>query len=204
MASRNRDVFINCPFDSDYQEFFQAIVFVVTRSGFLARSALETDDSSQNRFDKICRIIEGCRYGIHDISRTELDAFSHLPRFNMPFELGVFFGAKRFGEKRRHGLKRCIILDTDSFRYQKFISDISGHDIHSHQGKLDILITKVASWLRNESRDKQVPGGALLGDEFTTFQKRLPQICAKRQLDPKELTWGDYTELVSQYVSTPL
>jgi hypothetical protein len=64
MAGRNRDVFVNCPFDSDYLIFFHAIVFVVIRSGFRARSALETDDASENRFDKICKIIQQCRYGI--------------------------------------------------------------------------------------------------------------------------------------------
>jgi hypothetical protein len=62
--SADRDVFINCPFDLDYQPFFRAIVFVVIRSGFRARCALETDDTSENRFEKICKIISDCRYAI--------------------------------------------------------------------------------------------------------------------------------------------
>jgi hypothetical protein len=72
-ADTNRDVFVNCPFDDQYREFFYAIVFTVIRSGFVARCALETDNSADNRFDKICQIIKECRYGIHDISRTEPD-----------------------------------------------------------------------------------------------------------------------------------
>ena len=75
-----RDVFINCPFDREYQPFLWAIVFAVIRSGFRARSALETDDSSENRIVKIQAIIETCRYGIHDISRTETDGEPPLPR----------------------------------------------------------------------------------------------------------------------------
>jgi hypothetical protein len=101
MAACNRDVFINCPFDSDYLIFFRAIVFVVIRSGFRARSALETDDASENRFDKICNIIQRCRYGIHDISRTELDPESQLPRFNMPLDLGVFLAQSALGSVDR-------------------------------------------------------------------------------------------------------
>jgi len=66
---KTRDVFINCPFSEDYREFFLAIVYAVIRSGFNPRCALETDDSSQNRFEKICVIIAECKYGVHDISK---------------------------------------------------------------------------------------------------------------------------------------
>jgi hypothetical protein len=199
MTARDRDVFINCPFDAEYQDFFWAVVFVVLRSGFRPRCALETDDSSQNRLEKICQIIGQCRYGIHDISRTELDPRSKLPRFNMPLELGLFFGAKRYGGKAQK-TKRCIVLDRDKFRYQKFISDISGQDIHSHQGKLEVLLGELASWLRTESQDQTVPGGKRMAVEFSIFKNRLPQICAERHLDPGELTFGDYARMVEQYL----
>src|SRR6187551_1116802 len=36
------------------------------------------------RFDKLVRLIEQCRYGIHDLSRTTPDSVNRLPRFNMP------------------------------------------------------------------------------------------------------------------------
>src|SRR6266704_3465176 len=57
MVVDNRDVFINCPFDPEYQAFFHAIVFVVIRSGFRPRCALETDDAAENRFDKRFNIL---------------------------------------------------------------------------------------------------------------------------------------------------
>jgi hypothetical protein len=199
MPSRDRDVFINCPFDGEYQEFFRAIVFVVLRSGFRPRCALETDDSSQNRFEKICQIIGECRYGIHDISRTELDLRSKLPRFNMPLELGIFFGAKRFGGKAQKK-KRCVVMDRDKFRYRKFISDISGQDIHSHRGRLNVLLAELTSWLRTDSHDQMVPGGKRMAVEFSVFTKELPYICAERHLDPNELTFGDYIQIIEQYL----
>jgi hypothetical protein len=200
MPATPRDVFINCPFDSEYKYFFWAIVFVVIRSGFRPRCALETDDSSENRFEKICNIIKECRYGIHDISRTELDTHSKLPRFNMPLELGVFIAAKRFGT-RTQKLKCCIVLDKQRYRYQKFISDIAGQDIHSHDKKFKILIETLASWLRNRSRDPKVPGGRVIADEFSSFRKKLPKICAARGLQLDEITFGDYADLVAEYLT---
>jgi len=58
----------------------------------MPRCALEVQDSSENRLKKILRIIGECQFAIHDISRTDLDKKHQLPRFNMPFELGLFMG----------------------------------------------------------------------------------------------------------------
>lgn len=73
---------------------------VCIRCGFIHKSALEEEDATNNRLDKIIRLIKNCRFGIHDISRVELDQ-AQLPRFNMPFEFGIYFGAKHFGEKEQ-------------------------------------------------------------------------------------------------------
>ncbi|MDI5929424.1 hypothetical protein [Rhizobium leguminosarum] len=147
---------------------FFAIVFTVIRSGFVARCALETDNSADNRFDKICQVIKECRYGIHDICPSEADGNPPLPRFNMPLELGVFLGAKKYGGPA-HRSKSCIIFDREPYRFQRFISDIAGQDIHAHGGDTRRLITKLAMWLRMQCRDQKVPGGIAIADEFETF-----------------------------------
>ena len=103
------DVFINGPFDADFNPIFQALIFTIYACGFRPRSARELDDSGQTRIDKLYNIIEECRYGIHDLSRTELDDKYWLPRFNMPLELGLFLGAKRYGDTAQ-GKKRLLIL----------------------------------------------------------------------------------------------
>jgi hypothetical protein len=123
-------VFINCPFDDVYKPILRAIIFTVMRCGFVPRSALEEDNGLQNRLDKIQQVIAGCRYGIHDISRTSLNE-NGLPRFNMPFELGLFFGAQRYGNRLQQ-TKSAVIFDTERFRYQQFISDLNGVDIKEH------------------------------------------------------------------------
>ena len=154
----DRNVFINCPFDGDFQPLRDAIVFAVMNCGFLPRCALERVDSGEVRIEKICRIISECRFGIHDISRTELSADSRLPRFNMPFELGLYLGAARFGEIKQR--KKCsLIFDTEPYRYQKFLSDIAGQDISAHHGNPAQAISQIRDWLATSSRRSDLPGG---------------------------------------------
>jgi len=97
MSTSSDAVFINVPFDRRYKKLFEALVFAVHDCGFEARSAREQDDGSQVRLDKLYEIIGECPFGIHDLSRTGLDTTYRLPRFNMPLELGIFLGAKKFG-----------------------------------------------------------------------------------------------------------
>ena len=199
-ASSARDVFINCAFDAGFKPIFLAIVFTVIRSGFRARCAQETDDAGENRFQKIQQIIEECRYGIHDISRTEADGDPPLPRFNMPLELGLFLGARRYGDLSQKR-KRTLVLDREPYRFQRFISDIAGQDITSHNGDVRTAIEKVAAWLRTQSRSKAVPGGRAIASEYAIFQSSLPAILASAGLEVEELTFGDYAATVSQYVA---
>lgn len=194
-----RDVFINCPFSPDYQEHFEAIVYAVIRSGFTPRCARENDDGGEVRIEKICRIIAESCYGIHDISKTEPDPNSGLPRFNMPLELGLFLGARKFGG-RRHAAKKTLILDVERHRYQQFISDIAGQDVHAHDGEISRLIEEVATWLRDEARDPDVPGGRAIAAEFQRFRDDLPMISAAKQLEPDELTFKDLTAIGAAWI----
>ena len=95
-------VFVNCPFDDEYRPLFYAIVFALHDCGYAVRSALAVTDASQVRIEKIAAMIAGSKFGLHNISRTEPDANNGLPRFNMPLELGLFLGAKRFGTGRHN------------------------------------------------------------------------------------------------------
>src|SRR5215210_5807544 len=90
------NVFVNCPFDKAYKSLFEAITFAVFDCGFRPRCALETDDAGQVRMEKIFDLIADCKLAINDLSRADLDSETHLPRFNMPLELGVFLGARRY------------------------------------------------------------------------------------------------------------
>ena len=197
-----RDVFINCAFDQQFRPMFRAIVFAVIRSGFRARCALETQDGAENRFSKIQSIIEDCRYGIHDISRVESDGIPPLPRFNMPLELGVFLGARRYGDGPQKR-KRALILDAQPYRYQRLISDIAGQDIEAHDGDPLRAIAIVVIWLRQQSKATTIPGGQAVAAEYEAFLERLPDILTARQLEDREMTFGDYTAIVTAWLTEP-
>ena len=117
MASYEDSVFINCPFDSEYRAIFYALVFAVYDCGYVARCALEVDDSGLVRIQKIQQMISDCRFGVHDISRVESDPQTQLPRFNMPLELGLFLGQSVTGTNGKgRNLVRSSIRKNIDFR----------------------------------------------------------------------------------------
>lgn len=118
----------------------------------------------------------------------------------MPLELGLFLGARLYGGREQKG-KRCIVLDRERYRYQRYISDIAGQDIHSHDGSEQRLIEELAAWLRDQSRDRSVPGGRAIITEYETFKAELPAICSARDLEVDELTFGDFNAVVVEYLT---
>jgi hypothetical protein len=198
-APYSSSVFINCPFDASFQPLFDALVFAIIDCGFTPRCALEVDDGSEVRIDKIFNIIAASRYGIHDISRTEIDTASGLPRFNMPLELGFFLSAKRFGEGTQKK-KSCLVLDKDRFRYQQFLSDIAGQDIRSHQDSPRALVRIVRDWLATKSQRRSLPSGGVIWDRYSQFQSDLPPVCEQLKLRMDELTYLDRLNVTYEWL----
>ena len=198
-ASPSESVFVNCPFDTQYQPIFDAVVFCVVACGFLPRCTLELTDAAEVRIDKIYGLIDQCDLSIHDISRTEVANQPYqLPRFNMPLELGIFLGAKRFGG--RSSQKRCLILDRAPYRYQRFISDIAGQDIRAHGNSPRLVIRRVRDWLQSAPGKAASPGGVMIWNKYRQFQRELPVIAEEAELDPAQLTFIDYLQLVINWL----
>ena len=190
------NVFINCPFDDDYRPIFRAIVFAVHDCGFVARCALEESNSADVRVSKIESIIGDSRLGIHDVSRTELDEGSDLPRFNMPLELGLFLGARRFGTTKQRR-KACLVLDRERFRYQAYMSDLAGQDIGCHHGTPEGAIPVVRDWLSHFApEDVILPGGKTMVKRYRAFQGVLPDMLSAAEIEPDELIYNDYTSFL--------
>jgi hypothetical protein len=198
---KSNHVFINCPFDSSYQAIFSAIVFTVYHLGFVARCSLEEDDAADFRLSKIERMIEECRFGINDLSAVALDATTNLPRFNMPLELGLFLGCKRFGLPNQNK-KRTLILDSEKYRYRQFISDISGQDIRAHGGDSEKAIREVRDWLQANSRRTGLAGGGEIVEHYRRFQSDLPRICFELALEPDRLTFLDLSTTITDWLQT--
>lgn len=193
-------VFINCPFDGAYLPLFHAVVFTVVRSGFQPRCSLEVNDAAQARIEKIAGIIKECPIGIHDISRTEPDDVNKLPRFNMPLELGLYLGARYYGG-RRHKDKACLVLDRERYRYQKFISDIAGQDISSHDDDCQSVVRVVRNFLNGHNGPRPLPDGEMIWAEYKEFRALLPTICKRLEVVPDSLEYQDFLYIVTDYVS---
>jgi hypothetical protein len=193
------NVFINCPFDNQYQNIFNSIVFTVQVCGFIPRCAMESDDSDEYRMEKIIKIIENCKYGIHDLSRV--DNLSDLPRFNMPLELGIFIGCKKYGNKSQKE-KKYLILESEQYRFKKFISDISGQDIKSHNNDPLNAITAVRDWLAYKNRNKTIPHASIISGYYNKFESELPILCEPNSWTVTELTFSERSYLVGLWISS--
>lgn len=194
----DQNVFINCAFDSSFLEMFRAIVYIVHDCGFIVRCALETGNASGVRIDKIIKIIEQCRYGIHDLSCIEITEESPLPRFNMPYELGVFMGAKSFGETF-HKKKDFLVLDSDAHRYKISISDLAGYDFLPHNNDINRLIEIIRDWL-SSAISKTQPGAAYFQSRYDRFLDDYPIMCETLHYNPDTLNFKDYYALVAAWI----
>ena len=154
----------------------EAIAFSTCVCGFTPRFAGEKVDSGLNRLSRIVDLIDECDFSLHDISRTELNP-NRLPRFNMPFELGVALG-RRYSATDG-GTAGLLILDREPFRYHECFSDLSGCDPAAHYDQPGIAMHLVWKWLASQHNDQaggpdeRIPiyGPVLLSDWLGLFQE---------------------------------
>jgi hypothetical protein len=197
-----RRVFINVPFDGTYKPFFDATVFTVIACGCVPRCALASGNAEQTRFARIVELVKQCPMGIHDLSRSGPGRGKQLPRLNMPFELGLFLGASAFGGRSHQG-KTCIVLDSHSYRYRRFISDFSGHEVVSHDNQISRLIHVLRAWLATTpgiAGTRVLPGGRQIYKLYVEFQRKLPAMCRHANIQRTELIWPDYMHFVREWL----
>lgn len=162
-----QNVFINCPFDEDYLSLLRPIVFCVYSLGFHPRIASERLDGAEPRIEKILELIEASKYAIHDLSRLKAKRAGELYRLNMPLELGLDIGCKRF-KGGKWGDKKCLILETERYRFQAALSDLSNSDIEAHGDDPLEAFTAVRNWLDQEAK-LNADGPSQLWGRFIDF-----------------------------------
>lgn len=176
--------------------------------------------SDDERLSKIIRLIRNCKLGINDISRVETNVRKNeevaspirnnsettpsYPRFNMPFECGLFFGARHFGVKRQKE-KQILILDSVEFRFQKTMSDISGKDPGCHNNDPILAIGCVRRFLSDKLKDgNRLPGEEAMTHTYADFQKKLPALLSAFEISAAEIRrrdyWSDYVKIVDKYL----
>jgi hypothetical protein len=178
MAGRLQ-VFVNCPFDEKYEPLRDALVFTLLACKAAPRLSLDQTDNSESRAETILAMMKKCRLAVHDLSRVGIDESTGLPRFNMPFELGVFLGLKHSGTQT-HRNKRCLILDAENYRYRDYLSDFAGRDIAAHGDDADELIRIVQSWISAQiGRRRQAPEPEDIADWLFQFKRKLSEMRRK-------------------------
>lgn len=195
----DESVFINCAFTPDYAGLLRAYVFAVMYCGLRPRCAREGDDGGEIRFDKIIRIVRGCRWSIHDLSLNGVDAASGLARFNMPFELGLFLAAQRLGPRDQRD-KQCVIFENTEHDTKKCLSDIAGQDCRVHGMAAGVIVSQVRDWLRT-ARGEPLPGGEVVAKRFTVFELDYPGMCATLGLDAARPVFVDLCEVVRGWIA---
>lgn len=164
-----KNAFINCPFDVDYEGILQAILFCLIRFGLNPRIATERIDSGEARLAKIEELIEASKYSIHDLSRCQSRVEGEYYRLNMPFELGMDYGCRKY-KGAPYAEKRILILEEKSYRYQAAISDLAGRDIQTHEGDYAKAIRIVRNWLVSTGEFEKAPASKVIS-EYEDFQE---------------------------------
>jgi hypothetical protein len=196
----DRSLFINCPFDPEYRPLLHTLIFTVLECGLEPRLAVDNADSGQVRIYKVRDLIRSCRFSIHDISRIEPLREGDLPRFNMPFELGLDMGCRYYGGERLES-KQCLILERERFRYQRVLSDLSGNDIRAHGGDPNQLTVEVRNWLKVVTGGRLQSGSSIL-DRYNLFQWDLDLMLEHRRYferDVDSLEVVEYIEMIRDW-----
>jgi hypothetical protein len=143
----DKSVFINCPFDPEFQPLFDAVILATVACGFIPRSAMESGTVSDSRIDRIRQAMFSSRYSIHDLSRCQGQGDANLARFNMPLELG-FAMSRRFLAKADQDAHDWLVLVPQGHAYLQFISDLGAFDPKIHNGSVETVVPPVVNWLK--------------------------------------------------------
>lgn len=163
----DKSIFLNCPFDKEFEAILQAIIFAICYMGYRPRLALETQNSAELRLNKIRSMIEDCRFSIHDLSRSQAKRKGEYYRLNMPFELGLDYGCRHYMDGRQD--KVILVLEEKPYRYQAALSDLAGCDIQAHGNEPEKAVRIVRNWLAHEAR-LAAPGPARIWSSYGDFQ----------------------------------
>ena len=168
-AEFDRNVFLNCPLDQEYEHILQAILFCLVRFGLTPRIATERSDAGEARIHKILDLIASSRYSIHDLSRCQAHEAGEHYRLNMPFELGMDFGCRHYGTGP-HATKVILVLEEQKYRYQAALSDLASSDIEAHFAKYETAVRKVRNWITGLGGFDRI-GTARILAEYEDFQE---------------------------------
>ncbi|MFZ2447606.1 MAG: hypothetical protein WAW37_14720 [Syntrophobacteraceae bacterium] len=198
----SRNVFINCPFDSEYIPLLRPLLFTVIFLEYNPRIASERFDSGEARINKICSLIQYSKYSIHDISRIQSSKKGEYYRLNMPLELGIDIGCRLANEGVLQS-KTCLILEKDKYRYQKALSDLSNSDIKSHNNDPETLVLQVRNWF-TELGLKKAPSATRIWERFNEFMADFSEARERDGFKDRDLEFmpvPEYLDFIKEWIA---
>jgi hypothetical protein len=138
------DVFINIRFDRQAEWLYLALIAGIVGVGLNPRCVVEVPPT-RDRLRRIFALIESCAYSIHDLSCVELSGTGRfrVPRFNMPFELGL---AVALSLRQKH---EWAAFERVPYRLTRTLSDLNGYDQYTHRGVPEGVLEEVANLFHN-------------------------------------------------------
>jgi hypothetical protein len=143
---KKRQVFLNYPFDEEYEEIAYAMHFAVIAAGLLPVCAKDLSLPDQSRLVMLYHAILNCQYSAHDLSRGRGEGETNYARLNMPLELGMALFHNLYSEGRAH---RYAFFVADPNEYKAYASDLAGLDAQYHENNDLTLLTQMYEWLRS-------------------------------------------------------
>ncbi|MEM9558502.1 MAG: hypothetical protein AAGC60_29890 [Acidobacteriota bacterium] len=184
------------------------LLFSIAYLGFSPRLASERSDSAEYRLEKICSLIESSALSIHDLSRLKASKVDEFYRLNMPFELGIDWGLRRFGSAQSRR-KQFLILETNPHDFKIALSDLSGIDIKSHSDSPNELVRAVRDWFYETVGVKEAPSpSGLLGtfNDFSTalFEERIGRGLLEPAVveDIERMSVTEYLDSVERWIES--
>jgi hypothetical protein len=170
--------FLNIPYDKQFENLYLAYIVGLTAFGFVARATLGFPRDAR-RLERIFKLIQSCKWSVHDLSRIELDRNApRAPRFNMPFELGIAVTWATLNP-RRHYWVGC---DAVQHRPLKSISDLNGTDFHIHNGKISGVLNALCNAFVSRTQRPTLPRMMRV---YHLLRKVIPDL--RREVGAKEL-----------------
>src|SRR6185369_12559069 len=200
----NTNVFINCPFDSEYDSLLKPILFTIIYFGFTPQIASRTGDSGEQRITKILSLILTSKYSIHDLSRIRSAKRGELYRLNMPFELGIDYGC-RCTAKGHLKRKKFLVLGEKPHDYKKALSDLAGIDAESHMNKPYRVVLSLRNWfIENIPSHKISDSATVIWYKFNEFKddfykRRISEGFSKEDL--KMMPVSEYISFIRTWIS---
>lgn len=137
------NVFINCPYDKDYESSLHAIIFTCIALD-LNPILSKIDSYNSIRIKNIEECIRNSCISIHDLS---IMGSSENSRYNMPLEIGMSI-MYYFLKSKEH---KIIILEPETYLTQKCCSDLNAFDpiLYKKEDGIEGLINCLAESILN-------------------------------------------------------